>query len=128
MLENYPGNNIIQREEKMVRYRPEYNLKIIGNNLKRLREENGLSVKEVKEYLRLGSVQAIYKYENGKGYPPTDTMFALMELYGANLSDIINEHFSASFPNKVIQHFVGEYFLYDCGLNIEIVRNESVAL
>ena len=34
-------------------------------------------------------VQAVYKYERGKGYPQADTMFALMELYGAGLEDIV---------------------------------------
>lgn len=75
-----------------MKHRPEYDLKIIGENLKRLREENGFSVDEVREYLRLGSVQAIYKYEQGKNYPQTDTMFALMELYNACLNDIIYCH------------------------------------
>ena len=71
-----------------MRIRPEYDLKIIGQNLKRLREARNLTVKDVQEYLCLGSVQAVYKYETGKGYPQTDTMFALMELYDANLYDI----------------------------------------
>lgn len=75
-----------------MKYRPEYDMKVIGENLKRLREAKSLSVKDVQEYLRLGSVQAIYKYENGKGYPQVDTMFALMELYEANLSDIIYKY------------------------------------
>ena len=73
-------------------YRPEYDLKVIGENLKRLRKAKGLSVNDVREYLRLGSVQAVYKYENGKCYPQVDTMFALMELYEAELSDIIYKH------------------------------------
>lgn len=68
-------------------YRPEYDLKVIGRNLKRLRMAKGLSVEEVREYLRLGTPQAVYKYESGKGYPPADTMFALMELYGADIDD-----------------------------------------
>lgn len=63
----------------------------VGKNLKRLREARHLSVEDVRRYLRLGSVQAIYKYEKGKGYPQADTMFALMELYGANLYDIVHE-------------------------------------
>jgi hypothetical protein len=33
-----------------------------------------------------------YKYEKGKSYPQADTMFALMELYEANLYDIIKDH------------------------------------
>ena len=73
-------------------YRPEYDLKVIGRNLKRLRMVKGLSVEEVREYLRLGTPQAVYKYESGKGYPPADTMFALMELYGADMYDIIDEY------------------------------------
>ena len=72
--------------------RPEYDMKVVGNNLKRLRVAKNLSVDDVREYLCLGSVQAIYKYEKGKSYPQTDTMFALMELYDANLYDITKEH------------------------------------
>ncbi len=73
-------------------YRPEYDLKVVGQNLRRLRVAKNLSVDDVREYLCLGSVQAIYKYEKGKGYPQADTMFALMELYDANLYDIIKDH------------------------------------
>ena len=55
-----------------MRYRPEYDMKVIGQNLKRLRESKNLSVDEVREYLCLGSVQAVYKYEKGKSYPQAD--------------------------------------------------------
>lgn len=72
-------------------HRPEYDMKIIGRNLKRLREGKNLSVDEVRKYLQLGSVQAIYKYENGTNYPQADTMFALMELYDADLCDLVCE-------------------------------------
>ncbi|MBQ4288929.1 MAG: helix-turn-helix transcriptional regulator [Clostridia bacterium] len=75
-----------------MRQRPEYDLQVIGRNLRRLREENDLTVENVREYLCLGSVQAVYKYEQGKGYPQTDTMFALMELYHASLQDITKDH------------------------------------
>ena len=65
-------------------YRKEYDLQLIGRNLRRLREARKLSVKEVSKYLYLGSVQAVYKYEKGRGYPQADTLFALMELYGVH--------------------------------------------
>ncbi|MBR1771983.1 MAG: helix-turn-helix transcriptional regulator [Lachnospiraceae bacterium] len=73
-----------------MKVRPEYNPKIIGQNLKRLREQHGYSVEDIRKYLYLGSVQAIYKYESGKGYPPVDTMFALMELYHVEMWDIVS--------------------------------------
>ena len=72
--------------------RPEYNMKVVGQNLKRLRVAKNLSVDDVREYLCLGSVQAVYKYERGMSYPQADTMFALMELYNANLYDITRNH------------------------------------
>ena len=75
-----------------MRMRPEYDLQVVGQNLKRLRIAKNLSVEDVRAYLCLGSVQAIYKYEKGKGYPQADTMFALMELYGAGINDIVMKH------------------------------------
>ncbi len=48
-----------------------------------------LTVEEVRAYLQLGFVQAVYKYEAGRSYPPTDAMFALMQLYQADLYDIL---------------------------------------
>lgn len=69
--------------------RPEYDMKVVGKNLKRLREAKNLSVDQVREYLCLGSVQAVYKYEKGLCYPQADTMFALMELYDAQIKDIV---------------------------------------
>lgn len=91
-----------------MKYRPEYDLKVIGKNLKRLRQTKGLSVDEVRKYLRLGTTQAIYKYESGKGYPQTDTMFALMELYEADLYDIIGEHTEKdkAWDNKNSKNFI----------------------
>ncbi len=72
-----------------MRYRTEYDLKVIGKNLKRLREKHHMTVEQLREYLCLGSVQAIYKYEAGVGYPQADTMLALMELYGVGVNDIV---------------------------------------
>lgn len=69
--------------------RPKYDAKLIGRNLKRLRLAKKITVEEVRRYLQLGSVQAVYKYEEGKSYPPADAIFALMQLYEADLYDIV---------------------------------------
>lgn len=71
--------------------RTEYDMKVIGRNLRRLREKKCLSVEQVREYLCLGSVQAVYKYEAGAGYPQADTLLALMELYDAGVNEIVKE-------------------------------------
>lgn len=102
-------------------------MKVIGNNLKRLRELQNLSVEEVREYLRLGSVQAVYKYEAGKGYPPVDTMFALMELYGAELADIIYDHSNTiTFIRKDgIQYVFTDYENSRIDIETQIIHLES---
>ncbi len=109
-----------------MKYRPEYDLKIIGENLRRLREEKSLSVDEVREYLRLGSVQAVYKYEKGKSYPQADTMFALMELYGANLSDITCKHeecvCSFNEEGRVPSSAIYGYYINELDEGIEIIN------
>ena len=87
---------------KDMRMRPEYDLKIVGQNLRRLRMAKNLTVEDVRQYLCLGSVQAIYKYEKGKGYPQADTMFALMELYGAGINDIVMKHEEDEMSSSVI--------------------------
>ena len=111
-----------------MKYRPEYDMKIIGENLKRLREAKSLSVKDVQEYLGFGSVQAIYKYENGKGYPQVDTMFALMELYEADLCDIICKHevVVCSFEeNREPSSVILSYRMKDFDAEIEIMNIEK---
>lgn len=75
-----------------MKHRPEYDLKLIGRNLKRFREAKNFSVDEIREYLRLGSMQAVYKYERGENYPPADAMFALMELYEISLGDLLYDY------------------------------------
>ena len=74
-----------------LRHRRVYDMKLIGSNLRRLRENRNLSVENVREYLGLGSVQAIYKYEVGKNFPQADILLALLELYDADFMDLICE-------------------------------------
>ena len=73
------------------KYRREYDKKLVGRKLKRLREKQSLSVEEVRQYLMLGSVQAIYKYEAGYNYPQADVLLALLELYEADYRELICE-------------------------------------
>lgn len=72
--------------------RPYFDMKVVGKNLKRLRKQKNLKVTEVRDYLEFESVQAIYKYESGNGYPQVETMFALMQLYDADINDLIISH------------------------------------
>ena len=90
--------------------RTEYDLKVIGRNLKRLRMQNHLTVEQVREYLCMGSVQAIYKYEAGMGYPQADTLLALMELYQVGVKEIVSEYEKAADSSATFHISIFPYF------------------
>ena len=87
--------------------RPEYDFKVIGNNLKNLRLANHLTVEDVRDYMQLGTVQAVYKWERGDGLPQADTLIALMQLYGENRIDRLVEEGVVLSSN----HFFGLFYL-----------------
>ena len=80
--------------------RPEYDFHIIGQNLNRLRKSRHLSVEDVRAYMMLSSVQAVYKWERGESLPQADTLLALMQLYNVtNIETLINVEESESSPS-----------------------------
>ena len=72
-------------------HRREYDLKVIGANLRRMRKAKGFSIRYVAQYLMYSTVQAVYRIERGVGYPHPDTLLALMELYDAGVADLVDE-------------------------------------
>ena len=60
-----------------------------GINLRRIMDKQGLTVKDVQEYLGLGSVQSIYHWISGKSMPTIDNLYALSYLFQMPLEEII---------------------------------------
>ena len=52
-----------------------------GIYLRRIMDERGLSVKDVQQYLGIGSVQSVYHWLNGLSMPTIDNLYALRELF-----------------------------------------------
>ena len=69
--------------------RPEYDARKTGENLRRLRLLCGYTADAVREYLGVGTVQAVYKWERGDCFPTLDNFLALAELYGADPMKIV---------------------------------------
>ena len=59
---------------------PTLNIKQTGIQLRRLMDRRGLSVKDIQQYLGLGSVQSVYHWLNGLSMPTIDNLYALSEL------------------------------------------------
>ena len=76
--------------EKGKTKRHEYDLKKTGEAMRKARIDAGLTIKEVRDYLEVGSLQAIYKWESGKGFPQADRLLQLAELYGIKVEELMN--------------------------------------
>lgn len=60
-----------------------------GVKLRRIMDERGLTVKDVKQYLRLGSVQSVYHWLNGECLPSLDNLYALSQLFQMPVDDML---------------------------------------
>ena len=68
---------------------PAINMKATGSRLRRMMGRKGLSVKDIQEYLGLSCVQSVYRWMNGCSMPSIDNLYALSELLGVPMDDII---------------------------------------
>lgn len=60
-----------------------------GVHLRQLMDERGLSVKDVQQYLGLGSVQSVYHWLNGSSLPNVDNLYILSALFQIPVDDMI---------------------------------------
>ena len=68
---------------------PTIDMKATGIRLKRIMKMHGFSVKDVQQYLELGSVQSIYHWLNGNSLPTIDNLYALSELFQMPVDEMI---------------------------------------
>ena len=68
---------------------PTINKKSTGLNIRRLMEQRGLSVKDIQQYLHLGSVQSVYYWLNGVCLPSVDNLYALSQLFQISVDAIL---------------------------------------
>ena len=60
-----------------------------GENIRYLREQRGLSVNDIREFMGLSDPQAIYHWQNGKNLPSVDHLCALARLFGVSMDEIL---------------------------------------
>ena len=68
---------------------PLINKRETGINLRRIMDARGITVKDVQQYLELGSVQSIYHWLNGNSLPTIDNLYALSELFQMPVDEMI---------------------------------------
>lgn len=68
---------------------PTIDMKKTGQNITKLREKNGFSVKDLQEVFGFGTPQAIYKWQKGTTVPSIDNLIVLAEIFHVHMDDII---------------------------------------
>ena len=60
---------------------PVIDLAATGDNIRRLRLERGLTVREMQSYFGFEEPRAIYKWQKGESLPTVDNLYALGNLF-----------------------------------------------
>ncbi len=60
-----------------------------GKNIVRLRQERGMSVRDLQSFFGFAEPQAIYKWQTGKSLPTVDNLYALSALLDVPMDDIL---------------------------------------
>jgi len=68
---------------------PTINLRETGVNLHRIMDKRGITPKDIKEFLNLGTVQSVYNWCNGLNMPTIDNLYALSQLLQVPIDEII---------------------------------------
>lgn len=68
---------------------PSIDMAETGRNITRLREQTGLSVKDLAQIFGFATPQAIYKWQHGIAMPTLDNLVVLAAVFGVAMDDIV---------------------------------------
>ena len=68
---------------------PVIDMRATGQNIKRIREAAGISVRDLQMILGFTSPQAIYKWQNGDCLPTIDNLVILAAVFRVSIDEII---------------------------------------
>ena len=68
---------------------PSIDLKKTGQNIKKMRKEAGVTVRELQIMFGFTSPQAIYNWQNGISLPSVDNFIVLAAVLGTTIEEII---------------------------------------
>lgn len=68
---------------------PVVNMKQTGQNICILREQRGISVRELQRILGFATPQAIYKWQHGESLPTVDNLVALSAILSVPIEAIL---------------------------------------
>jgi len=77
-----------EQEDEMFNF-PTIDMVKTGQNIMRLRIQNGFSVKDLQDVFGFATPQAIYKWQHGTAMPTLDNLVVLAALFQVHMDDIL---------------------------------------
>ena len=68
---------------------PTIDIRATGQNIARLRNNTGITIRQMQDILGFGTPQAIYKWQRGDALPTIDNMVVLADMFNVKIDDII---------------------------------------
>ena len=68
---------------------PVVNMKQTGQNISMLREQRGISVRQLQNMMGFATPQAIYKWQHGESLPTVDNLVALSAIFAVPIDAIL---------------------------------------
>lgn len=68
---------------------PVVNMKQTGRNITMLREQRGITVKQLQNMMGFATPQAIYKWQHGESLPTVDNLVALAAIFSVSIDTIL---------------------------------------
>lgn len=98
------GGIVVRTLKEKGRYSvfPTINLRETGINLHRIMDKRGITPKDIKEFLNLGSIQTVYNWCNGLNMPTVDNLYALSQLLQVPIDAIICGNRKAIVPEPIV--------------------------
>ena len=90
---------------------PMIDLRSTGQRIKELREQRGISVKQLQSFLGFEQPQAIYKWQRGECLPTFDNMYAIACYFNVKIDDILVGNRQEFFLRKFILLIAEKLFL-----------------
>ena len=73
----------------MVTCLPVVNMVQTGQNIRQIRKQCGLTVKDLQDIFGFATPQAIYKWQRGESLPSFDNMYAMACYFNVKIDDIL---------------------------------------
>lgn len=89
----------------MKRKYPVIDIARTGQNIKRIMQIKGLTVKDIQEFLELSTPQSIYHWFDGRNLPTIDNLYALSDLFHLPVDALLigNRKFECRCQNDMYQ-------------------------